>query len=285
MKANNNISPELLDNANDFSDEYFNRFTLRTAPAPLQLNDNIAKDYLFPTLYGDVSCAIGIFLCDFAAAQALLPHPDMVPVKVPGGRAIVTFSCYEYKKVLGVAPYNEIAMTIPIQVSPTFNPPLLPLLMEKKFPKFGYHVFHMPVTSLENQIRGRKIWGLPKVVDDIDIQVENGTSTTVATDKQGNEYFRLSVATSGNAQSFDVQSNLYSVLNNEMLTSQTCFNGTFNVTKTMNRLWNNKVGDNQVALELGNGEYADMLRTLKIDPMPLQTRYTASMNACFDLPK
>lgn len=39
------------------------------------------------------------------------------------------FSCYEYKNVMNLAPYNEIAMTIPIMVNAGFSPPLLPLIM------------------------------------------------------------------------------------------------------------------------------------------------------------
>ena len=37
------------------------------------------------------------------------------------------------------------------------------------FKKFGFYVFGMPVTSKENQIRGSRIWGLPKVTQEIDI--------------------------------------------------------------------------------------------------------------------
>ncbi|NMP33384.1 acetoacetate decarboxylase family protein [Thalassotalea sp. M1531] len=284
MQANNSISETLLDNKAEFTDNFFSHFELRTASQPLALNEQITKDYLFPTFYGDVSCAIGIFLCDFDKAKKRLPSEKMTPVKMPGNKALITISCYEYKNVLGVAPYNEIAMTIPIQVEPKFNPPLLPLLLEKQFSRFGYHVFHMPVTSLENQIRGLKIWGLPKVVDDIDIKVANGISTTKATDASGNQYVQLDIPTSGKKTAFNVKSNLYSILNEEIKQSATCFKANFNVSKNISRLWNNQTPNDAVALKLGTGPYADMLRDLDIDPVPFQTRHTTSMSACFDLP-
>jgi len=284
MKANKTISTELLDNSDAFTDEFYKRFHLRNAPSPLKLSADITKDYLFPTFYGNVTCALGIFLCDYDKAQKLLPNEDMTPVRMPGNKALVTFSCYEYKNVLGVAPYNEIAMTIPIQIRPRLNPPILPILMEKQFSRFGYHVFHMPVTSLENQIRGIKIWGLPKVVDDIEIKIKDGTSETTATDADGNDYFKLKIPTSGNSTHFDVNSNLYSILDGEIKQSETCFKADFNVNKNMSRLWKSAVNQEEVALELGSGPYAEMLKYLDIDPIPFQTRYAADMNACFDLP-
>lgn len=283
MLANHKIDPNLLDNKEEFADSFFSRFTLRNDDQPLKLNETISKDYLFPTFYRDVSCAIGIFLCDYDKAQEMMPHAKMKPVKMPRNKALVTFSCYEYKGVLGVAPYNEIAMTIPCQIDPSINVPVLPILAEKMFSKFGYHVFHMPVTSLENQIRGQKIWGLPKVVDDIKINVEGNVSTTVATDADGNDYFSLKVPIDGTPTSFDVRSNLYSVKENELKQSETCFKATFNVTKNMSRLVKGG-GENPQVLVLGKGKYADKLRALDIEPQPFQFRYASTMNACFDLP-
>ncbi|GLP97975.1 acetoacetate decarboxylase family protein [Paraferrimonas sedimenticola] len=283
MQPNTHIEPELLDNSDQFKHPFFRQFKLRTANSPLALTEDISKDYLFPTLYGNVSCAIGIFLCDYDKAKALLPHPKMKPVAMPKGRALVTFSCYEYRNVSGIAPYNEIAMTIPVMIDPSVNVPVLPVLMDKLFRKFGYYVFHMPVTSLENRIRGNNIWGLPKVVNRIDIEADAQQSVTQAFDEDGNSYFRLTVPTQGAKQAFDVRSNLYSQLGSQLLQSPTQFKAEFNVTKFMNRLWT-KGGADPGVLEIGEGPYADMLRELKIEPQPFQFRFADDMNACFDLP-
>ena len=283
MKPNNIIEPGLLANEAEFSDEFFKQFDFRTAKQPLKLTDEISKDYQFPTLYGNVTCAIGIFLCDYKKAQALLPHPKMKPVAMPKGRALVTFSCYEYKSVKGVAPYNEIAMTIPVMIDPSINVPVLPVIMDSLFKKFGYYVFHMPVTSLENRIRGNDIWGLPKVVDTINIKIEDNHSKTSAIDADGNEYFSLNVPTQGKATLFDVRSNIYSKLGDQLLQSPTQFKAEFNVNKFLNRLWQKDKTDPGF-LTLGKGPYAQMLHALDIEPQPFQFRYSSHMNACFDLP-
>lgn len=188
MKPTLEIPEGLLDNSASFRDPFFQRFRLRHAPRPLQLTDAITKDYLFPTLYADVTCAVGIFLCDYDRARALLPHPKLRPVRMTLGRSLVVFSCYEYRSVLGVPPYNEIAMTIPVLLDPKVDVPVLPMVLNV-FEAFGYYVFSMPVTSLENRIRGNEIWGLPKVTQEIDQYEEGGDCVTAARDDAGERYF------------------------------------------------------------------------------------------------
>ena len=115
MQKTMHISGEIFDNESDdvFKNSFFSRFSLRHAPDPVKLPDGIKKNYLFPTFYGDVTCAIGIFLCSYQKAEALIArelHPEIKPVKITRGRSLIAFSCYEYKNVMGVAPYNEVAM-------------------------------------------------------------------------------------------------------------------------------------------------------------------------------
>lgn len=282
MKANFNFGPELLENANDFQHPFYKRFQLRHAPQPIALANGISKNYQFPTFYGDVTCAIAIFFCDYQAAQKVLPHKDFVPVRATKNRGVVILSCYEYKNVLGVAPYNEIAMTIPMQYKPSFNPPLLPLLM-KSFKKFGYHVFSMPVTSEENRLRGVNIWGLPKVTEDIDIKIENGQCVTKAYDENGVEYFNLTVPTEGKKEHFDEKGYLYSILNDEIHKSKTCFKNDFAVNKNMGLLMKKDIPTSNPPLILGDSPRAEVLKSLNLTQSAFQFRFTKGMTCCFDL--
>ncbi len=282
MKPNTRLDPDLVDNAGSFTDPFFQRFELRPAPTPLELSDEVSKRYVFPTYYADVTCAIAIFLCDYSRAQACMPHPSMQPVKVPDGRSVVLFSCYEYKNVMNIAPYNEIAMTIPIMVGGGWAPPVLPLVMD--FKRKGYFVFSMPVTSLENQIRGTSIWGLPKVVEEIEISTEGDSCSTVARDSNGEVYLELTVPKTGSAKHFDETGYLYSLRDGELLKSRTCFEGDFSVTTRADLLWKKGQRAEAPALRLGNSARADELRALKLEEVAFQFRYSASMNSCFDLP-
>ena len=282
MKPNTHIDEGLVDNAETFTDPFFQRFTPRPAQAPLELRGGLSKTYSFPTFYADVTCAIAIFLCDYLRAKAILPHPSMKPVKMPRGRSVVLLSCYQYKNVMNIAPYNEIAMTIPIMVSAGYVPPLLPLVMD--FKKQGYYVFSMPVTSLENQIRGTRIWGLPKIVEEIDISTEGDCCTTVARDENGEVYFELSVPKVGSAKHFDETGFLYSMLDGQLLKSQTNFKGNFVINTNASLLLKKGQRAEPLALKLGSSSRADVLKSMQIEEVAFQFRYAESMNSCFDLP-
>jgi len=283
LKATFDIDPTLLDNAGEFTNSFFSRFKLRHAPQPLCLSEKISKNYLFPTLYGDVTCAMAVFMCSYEKAEKLMLHPAIKPVKMPLGRALVAFSCYEYKKVLGVAPYNEIAMTIPIMVDPGINVPLLPMIAPI-FKNFGYYVFSMPVTSQENNIRGHKIWGLPKVVQEIDIHEDGNECVTKANAKTGKTYFELRVPMTGKPTNFDVSSNLYTRLGDDFLQSETNFKAVFNVVKHPQLLWKKNAVADRTYLKIGDSREGHVLRELEIEPRPFQTRFAKNMSSCFDLP-
>jgi Acetoacetate decarboxylase (ADC) len=284
MQASLKVRPDMPANDDQFGDAFFKRFTLRARAAPLALEDGIAKSYPFPTLYGDVGCAIGIFHCDYEAARALMPHPSIVPVRMLRGRTLVIFSCYEYRQVLKVWPYNEIAMTIPVMAGARFRPAVLPMLASGLFSRFGYYVFGMPVTSRENQLRGNKLWGLPKVTQAIDIDASGDDCVTTARESDGTPYFTLRVPKHGASTDFDVRGHLYSKLDGKILKSQTCFQGRFAVTKHMGALWKKGLVPDREVLTIGDSASAAPLRALGIEPQPFQLRYTPSMNAAFDLP-
>lgn len=286
MKATWDVPEEMLDNRNEFQGDFYQRFTLRKARQPLEMTGGVTKDYLFPTFYGDVSCAMAVFMCSYEKAAALVGEqlsPEIVPVRMPKGRALVAFSCYEYKKVMGVRPYNEIAIAIPIMVDPAFNVPVLPMITNF-FSRFGYYIAGMPVTSKENTIRGRKIWGLPKVTQDIDIYHEAGNCIVKAMDTGGEVYLSLRIPTEGAPTEFDVNSYLYSQLDGRLLQSRTDFKATFNVKKNMQLLLKKNATPAAPYIELGDTSFAPMLKRLEIEEVPFQTRYAEHMSSCFDLP-
>jgi len=282
MDINLKISEQLVANEDKFNNDFFKRFELKHRDTPLQLNETVSKNYKFPTFYADASCSIAIFHCDYKAAKSMMPDPSMEPVKMTKGRSLVIFSCYEYRNVMNVAPYNEVAMTIPVLTDGGMNIPVLSMFLGDKHKKFGYYVFNMPVTSLENRIRGREIWGLPKDTEQIDIEQDGQFSTTKASIAGEEPYFELKVPMTGTSQCLDVKSNLFSVLNGERLTSTTQFTGQFNITKNMASLFK-KSPSTGSTLKIGQGPKADQLSALKIEGQAFQFRYSPSMNACFDL--
>ena len=285
MKATLDIDPELFPNDDKFGHAFFRRFDMRHLAKPLDVGGGVTKDYLFPALYGDVTCSIAIFLCDYDGARSVLPDPRMKPVRMPRGRAVVAFSSYVYRNVRGVAPYNEIAMTIPVQHDTRWNLPVIPMLWSDA-PGFGYYVFGMPVTSEENRIRGCDIWGLPKRTHGIDIDVGPEVCTTTATDEDGSFYLRLNVPVKGSkVKSFDESSWVYSRLGGKTVRGMTTFAGDFEFNMNLDALVRRDVAPERTYIEIGDGGFAPELRQLGLERRPLQTRFAMSMNSAFDLPE
>ena len=277
MKILDDFDATLLRNDNKFEDAFFKRFNL--TKHKIELTDSIEKDYSFPTFYGDVTCSQAIFLCSYDEALKLMPHEKIKPVRALKGRAVLAISCYEYKNVMGIPPYNEIAFTLAVQVDKARNPALLPLMLNNYS---GYYVFSMPVTSSENCIRGNTIWGLPKVTQEIDINVSGDEAVTVCREANGKEYFRLRVPKSGKSTKMDETTYLYTKLNGKILKARTDFKGDFAISKNMGVLLKPDKAPDKPFLTLGNTPCGNALKKLKIDPTPLQLRYVEHMNSCFD---
>ncbi len=287
MEPTWDVPETILANESEFSEDFFRRFDLRRGDRPVLMDEGVEKDYLFPTLYGDVTCAMGIFFCSYERAAALLAEklgPTVKPVGMGRGRALVAFSNYEYKKVLGVRPYNEIAVAIPIMVNSGFNPPVLPMVLSS-FSRFGYYIAAMPVTSNENTQRGHKIWGLPKVTQGIDIYRQDGDCVTEAYEASGEPYLKVRVPMGGKPTRFDVSSYLYTSFSGRLTRSETNFMGTFAVNKHMDMLFKSDVVPEKPYLEIGESESGRFLKNLEIEPHPFQLRYAENVCSCFDMPQ
>ena len=277
MNILHDFDGSLLANEDKFNDDFFKRFRLKKRK--VQLGDVMEKEYSFPTFYGDVTCAQAIFLCSYAEALKLMPHEKIKPVRALKNRAVLAISCYEYKNVMGVPPYNEIALTIAVEVDKKKSPILLPLMFDNYS---GYYVFSMPVTSRENCLRGNYIWGLPKVMQEIDVNIDGDEAVVVGREIDGREYFRLRVPKAGSPKKMDVTSYLYTKLNGKILKARTDFKGDFLITKNMGVLLNPNTIPGKPFLTLGDTPCGNQIKALKVDPMPLQLRYVEHMDSCFD---
>ncbi len=275
---------ELLDNAADFGAPFFSALALRKAPSPLFVN-GFEKPYLFPTLYADVRCAVGIFHCSREAAKEYASERLGTKVEPPvmlGGRSIVAVSCYEYRSVRGVRPYNEIAVAIPLRHGPKAGPPVLGAFAQ--VPDSGYFIAAMPVTSEENRLRGEHFWNLPKRARRIDIEEDEESCSFLSYAADGSTLdMTLRVPKAGKLKRFDVSSALFTRKDGALLRSPTAFAGDFSVRLNAATLLSPRTCA-APCLTLGSGEASEALRAIGAELVPLQTRYSRSMNSMFDLP-
>lgn len=75
---------------------------------------------------------------------------------------ITSFNYFE----TSIGPYGEIGVGIPV-VFDASTIPVLPLLLESYYPRFGFHVMCLPVTTIRARDTGIGVWGYPKFIADM----------------------------------------------------------------------------------------------------------------------
>lgn len=283
LKPSFTYEDSLLNNLDAFQSDFYRQFRLRHAPEPLRLDDKVVKNYFFPTLYGNVTTSVAMFFCSYEAAKKLMPHPSMIPVSMGMGRSLVILSSYHYGKVYGIPPYNEIAMSIPVLVGRKQYLPGLPLLLSE-MSGVGFYVFSMPVTSLENQIRGRKLWGLPKVVQAIELNPDGDEYVTVAREETGEKYLEFRVPIKGKPTRVKERGYLYSLLDKSIQKATTKTDATFSVTKFNRALLTKGIVPDRPYIQIEDTPSGRILKQLEIEPQPFQVRFGTDVSSTFDLP-
>jgi hypothetical protein len=121
-----------------------------------------------PIMYYRDDSFMGIFSAAYEPVQALLPSQELYPVTLPSGQATLVIFAFNYMET-SIGPYGEVGIAIPCTYGRQ-GPPLLPLVLEGRYPDWGGFVLHLPVTSRIARDGGRVIYGYAKFVADMDFQ-------------------------------------------------------------------------------------------------------------------
>ena len=281
MQINHQLNEILVGNQKLFNESFFQRFSQRKYW--VKLSDEVYKNYSFPTFYKDIRFSTIAFLCSYRKAQELMPHSKIKPVRMPGGKTLLVFSCYEYNTVNEIEPYNEVGFLIPVMANSVVNLPVIPLLLGNYFKRFGYHVICMPVTSLESKIRGDEIWGLPKQVNEINYEATDSVFSCSIKEETGEDVVKLRIPMNGYPVHLDETTYLYTQKNHKILKSQTWFEGDFMMNKYTNQLLKPTKPDKEF-ITIGDSKTGKLLKSLEIESHPFQTRYSHNLTSAFDLP-
>lgn len=137
----------------------------------------------------------------------------------------------------------------------------------------------MPVTSLENQIRGTKIWALPKTIAAITIEVIGDNIVTRIGDQ-----LKLTTPLIGQRREVvEQQMDLYTRGASGLQESRTVFRGAFERTDDWQALLNRSSGPER--LQYGTeGEIAKLLNELQVSHQSFRTQFSRSVDSILALP-
>jgi hypothetical protein len=111
----------------------------------------------FPVRYYEATTMGATFVAPLDRVQRVLPSSKLEPVQPAPGMALVYLGAYAYRRIEGLAPYNEFGVLVPCTYKESVDAPGLP----------GSFFYHLPVTTEEARLGGVEIYGFPKFVAEI----------------------------------------------------------------------------------------------------------------------
>lgn len=170
-----------------------------------------------PIRYDESSMMAAVYAARAARLRELTPEALRV-VELGGQRAPVALICFDYR-VTDIGPYGEVGVAWPVVRAGSVAPPLLPLLLEQRWPGLGWWVHRLPVTTAIANQAGRELWGYPKIVADIDYRWDG--ARRLCTLREGDQdIFQLAIDTRMPARPMAAHLTTYSVLGSELLTTR-----------------------------------------------------------------
>jgi len=219
-----------------------------------------AATFELPILYFRDDAFAAFFTCDRRAARQTLPSDRLHPVTLPGGKALLAVAAFHYLDTT-IGPYGELGVALPVTYGRP-APPVLPGLLEARWPGFGLVILHLPVTTTRARDAGRGEWGYTKFVADMDFW-NTPESQRCRLHDQGQLILDLTVPRCGVALPDHRPLILFSVKAGQLVRTVIPQRAT---TRTA-------LHPRGASLRLGRHPLADTLRELQVGPRPFMTRY------------
>ena len=219
---------------------------------------------MLPAFYHPFEVFRSFHLASYDAVRDVLPSSDLHPVRWFDGRAVVMIGAMRYREVSLshadgtpdlIAPYGEAGVAALVTRRP--SPRGLPLLSPTMHDVGGF-VLDLPVTTAEACELGRKFFGLPKFVADMDFR-EEPTLRQVKIFEDDAEILTLRVRPGGPVTTDHAPVIFYSALSGDLLETTMRFLGHRQVA----------LGSRAGQLSLGSHAVADRLRSLSVSAEPL----------------
>lgn len=121
----------------------------------------------FPVQVRDASAGTATFLADWAATRALLP-PGLVPVRIGPGRTLVTLVMVDYRDN-DLGAYHEAAIQLVVTRDRVADRVAGVVRTVRGRPET--FTVAMPVDQEFSRAAGQELWGFPKTLDDVKVEV------------------------------------------------------------------------------------------------------------------
>lgn len=214
-----------------------------------------------PILYFRDDAFLLFYTADYERARQLMPSDRLYPVMVSPKRTLLGVVAFNYIDT-SIGPYGEVGIVLPVVYGKRPPLPVLPGLLEAKYPGFGMLVLHLPVTKETARDAGRGIWGYTKFVSDMRFR-HTPEYLQCRLSEKDESILTLRVARRGMLLKDERPLVTYSVKQGDLIRTRIPQRGIY-------RMSLNPKGS---FLELGNHRAANTIKQLGISKHPVQSRY------------
>ncbi len=214
------------------------------------------------------TCAAGFFSAPAAGIKALLPSPDLVPVEMRPGRAVVAFAAFACHDT-SIGPCRKFGIAVPVSHRPKRRPGPVAALRMLSTLSFEAWVWKLPVTSEAALEAGIDVWGWPGFSADIDFR-DGPDSASCRLAAEGRHVLTLTVRKKKPAIRTYLDFNAYTVKDGNLL-----YTPVRGVSAGMAR----SVLPRSAALELGDHPLADEIGRLGLSSRAAASLYVPDLRA------
>ena len=144
--------------------------------------ENESQNSPLPIRYEKARAWFSVFACSRSRAEEQLPDPLLSPALIVPGLSALVVAVFDFEDS-SIGPYREVGIGVPCRYRRSTAIPLVPLLAEKYLDDVGPWVNFMAVSTQVANDAGRRYWGYPKFVADIDIQADDAQMRCVVKEK------------------------------------------------------------------------------------------------------
>ena len=221
-----------------------------------------------PNVVRDATAAVAFYLVSASAAQKLIAESGLKVAQILPGRTLCTIGAINYKDS-DLDGYHELALTFFVH-EPSSRPlPLISAALGMVRGSLSAYVHWLPVDGELTCEAGRRIWGFPKFVTQIDIETEGDIERSTLT-VDGQLVLTQTVKMGGSRSFTDRKQIAYSLLEGV-------------VSRIPSDMSAEDLGARMggATLELGPHPMADELRSLGLPKKALFTTYMGKMSGRF----
>jgi hypothetical protein len=226
-----------------------------------------------PVEVRDASAGMALYAVDAHVARRLLPGDEVDVVEPWPGRALLSVGCVDYRDN-DLGDYDEIAIAFIVRErGQQREPSRLRGLLDLLRGRMATAIRRLPVNQSFTCEAGRRIWGFPKTVDDIEICSE-GRRAVCTWAREGRPIFRFSLPRGGKRH-----------MPERELATYTWIEGVAHRTRFTSGAEGMGVRLGGAELELGTHPIADELRALGLPRRALLTTWMEHMHGRFEAPE